>query len=778
MYEGISFYQLQKIVIQDFSKKGQDLFFTMEKHILNQECPIEDIYAFSLILSENPAFLNDCIHLSSFTKEQFNKLYTAQKLTSAKIMIYLLAERIKSGHQYQNLKVYTDSPIVIFFIPASGNAICGNTMGLHYRGKKGAYPPVGAYHAASILTALGFQTFVFDLDISGNYEQMLKISNIYRDRICFYSMTSRFMGPKEYDLLIKLKKDIGGIFNEETLPFILAGGIGPVSCKEDALKSGLIDGIICGIAPLATAEMILDSDYCKDETKHSFHTYFSDIANIAYYSENEDSIITTHIDDYDETIRQIIFDYYNIANLPYETVYWPNSFAIAICSPDDLNISVFDTEAQKEITEIHPANYLFKPKAARFLSVIGNCPRNCRFCHWHTFDHNRYILSNQKLIEQLTNAKRANPHLEMIGWLDEDFLIWKPDLDEYFALYKKSTLFPVVRQSLETLPQYISEKLLIQLREANFKGIYLGFESPIKRLLYHMRKLRKNESFDVFRKAPYMCYDAGFVTRCSTITFYPEITEIELAESIDEYLDMIDYGISIEINPYVVAVPGSEMSESSEYSFEKTTIRFNNGYEVQSKGVILPKDKTILNIARKAIEQTQEMVENILRQFNIMGEDHDMSFEVISYFLAILGTWKNINPQMQERIITIEEKCYMILKNLFQRHVEYLNLQKIVENYYTDSLQAEKAIVEAFVSSKIRDRLWYCLQQFIDLGDAKEVFVTLHLLLILHNNGLSNKRILKSEELLRSHPLGDISTYASLAYEQNNKLLTTRDLDP
>jgi hypothetical protein len=742
------------------------------------DIPIEQKISYAYMIKRMPTLLDKIQGFSQKTILKLRTLYDTQQLTTAKTLGFLCLDKIYADelNVYRDITALNEGPVVIFAVPKSGNALKGNTTGLYRRNRRGAYPPTGVYHAATILDLLGVRTYVFDLDIEDEFENMLATIRRNRDSLYFVSISSRFMDEKEFKLAHSIRAALDTLYDDaRTKPFVLGGGIGPVSSKDIAINSGYLDGVVCGIAPFTIAEMIFDTDYIGPDTvKKSFSHIFAQVPNLTYYSPKKKSAVTTHIEQTDPDIRLLIAETYSIAKIPYETRYWPNQYAIAICSPDDLNISVDATSHENGTPyELHPSNYLFKLHMARFLSVIGNCPRNCRFCHWHTFDHARFIIPYENLVKQLERAYAFSPHLEMIGWLDEDFLIWKHDVKNFLDLYKKSnTLYPAVRQSLETLPQYITVDLLAMLREANFKGVYLGYESPIKRLLHDMRKLRVNESYEVFRKAPYLCYDAGFVTRCSTITFYPEITEEELADTLTELLNLIDYGISIEINPYVVAVPGSEMSVSSDYTIEKNSYRLVSGEEIEFLAEIQPNNPVIKQVARYAVENVQQSIDAVFAKYAISA-DHDMSFEVVAFFLSIIDGWNKFNPT-NRYCEKLQEHAYSILSHLSDRHTAFRKLHEKIKEYAANRTCFPE-IEKQFRTSPKVDKLWYCLQMFVDLGEANEIATALEVAARLHECGYVNPRIKKSEEILTKHPIYDIAVNAHYAYRLNETAEIEKD---
>ena len=103
--------------------------------------------------------------------------------------------------------------------------------------------------------------------------------------------------------------------------------------------------------------------------------------------------------------------------------------------------------------------------------------------------------------------------------------------------------------------------------------------------------------------------------------------------TIDEILNMINYGISIEVNPYVIAVPGSEISNSHEFTAVKNEYVLGNNHHMEFYGEVLPIDEEIKQIAKISLEKLPGQIVKVKNQFKLEN-DFDMSFGVLAYLIS------------------------------------------------------------------------------------------------------------------------------------------------
>lgn len=338
------------------SSDRRNMFEELESEIKNSgfgKTSMNVKFAYAWLIKEDPARIPEIKAVSPDTKEKLYALQNTQRLTITRILTNMFMENILAGqfNIYKDIQRFKNAPVVLFLVPPNGNALKGNTIGLYHRKRKGAYPPTGVYHAAAVLDLLGIVTYVFDLDLDGEYEHFVDILNKHRDNLYFISMTSRFMAQGEYELLSSIRKEIESVYpDRKQKPFILGGGIGPVLSMNEPLEYGYLDAIVCGISPYTLPEMILDSDFFGIRTpERDFHKLFAHVTNLAYYSSASKKIHMTCKEKSDDQTRLLVAETYNIAKIPYESRYWPGKYAIAICSPDDLNISITQNIDTKEL---------------------------------------------------------------------------------------------------------------------------------------------------------------------------------------------------------------------------------------------------------------------------------------------------------------------------------------------------------------------------------------------------------------------------------------------
>ena len=725
----------------------------------------EERYTLAFILKGFPKFIDKLCYFSEQCKEDLNKMNDSHSALIGKILGALFIDETRKGTLFNiKSKALKDGPSVILLVPSHGNALVGNTLGQYNRNRKGAYPPTGPYHVSSILNLMGIRTYLFDFDIGKSAIDDFKETVFFeKERLKIVSISSRFMAEAEFEIINMARQVLRVNDISENSVLFTGGGIGPGTSQDIALMSNYLDIVTNGYSPFSLPEIIFDCiETIKTENYENLTDLFGQVANLSIRTNNN-LVLRTHVEDSNMDMRALIAEAYNIAQIPYESTYWPRNYSIAVCSPDDLNIMA---KAEHDFNllskeNLHLLNYLFKPRQARLLSVIGNCPRNCRFCHWHTFDSKRYLMPYDKLLKHIEHNWESCPSFEMIGWLDEDFLIWKRDIDKYVSIYRESKVFPHIKQTFETLPQYLDGTLLDSLHKANFKAIYLGYESPIQNILLDMRKLRPNESYENFMRAPYLVYDSGFVCRCSTMTFYPLITEEELYDTLVELINLINYGISIEINPYVVAVPGSEMSMNNEYQFRTSPYTLKSGKEITFKKEIIPNDPIIAKTAEESISNVEGFISDTLKVNNISG-DHSMSFEVLSFFLSIVSAWKNNTKHMSAQCEELHARITNAISLLKLRHELGNKIYGIVLEYEVDRDVAYSNILQLFKDhTDIHKDLWYILRMLVDFGDIPEIIASMKLAGYLLRNGFDTENYSRSVLILTNHRNFEVETTAT-----------------
>lgn len=702
------------------------------------------------------------------TKTELVKLFEIGRMTVPRIQAKLFLHLVETGRfDRGRYAPFREGPAIVFVVSPTNNS-----LGLRARGQRISNPPVGIYNAASILELFGVRTYVFELGLGDSERQQYEatiekeLSNLW-----FISLSSRFLGRGELDLVFQTTHFLDSLDAGGLRPRFTGGSIGPLFFNQTALKHTPIEVIIVGYSELSMADMIFDSDFQGPADHRPALELFNHIPNLAIAVKDgpDAAVHTTPTEECPDDQRRLLAAAFDIAKVPYSTKYWPRKLMIDICSPDDLNLPIppeWGAESTEPPPKLHLANYLFKPRQLRYLSLIGNCPRNCKFCHWRAFDDSRFVIPYPELVEQINRVVRVYPEAQMIGWLDDDFLLWKSDLVDFLKLLQQNEPGRHMIYCFETLPQYMKPELLPELKKANFKAILLGFESPVERVLRDMRKLHRNESYETFVARPRLVHDAGFFTRCSTITFYPTITEEEVAQTIRGLTDFLDCGISVEVYAYVMALGGSEYAETKEHDivYDEYTLPNGSGVTLQLPSIVLPDDPVVRELAQRAIDNTPGEIKAILAENKIQG-DFPMSLCVLAYLRAIVKSWQAI-PQRtlkDETLAALERHVDEAIERMVVRHFVQLRTQEALERYQLFGEDGYSLIEPDLKRDGRLSYVWVGLRMALDFGDDSEIYAAARLAERLAQTGYYDRNAYESLETRLNHPAESIRLAAEAA---------------
>lgn len=216
------------------------------------------------------------------------------------------------------------------------------------------------------------------------------------ERIWFVSFASNFLGEGELDTVFYLS-DLLDQFQDDGLnPRLVGGGMGVYFSRELYLRYTPIEIVIGRYGEPSFGDMILSSGYRGPRDERDNVALFGHIPNlhIAVYHEGQEvDIYSTKTQPLLRGERKVLANAFNFHMVPYSEKHWSTGLAMAICSPDDLNIPVqlvysetrSSTQSSGDHTTferlsrnsepstsswipirstefpLHPANYLYKP---------------------------------------------------------------------------------------------------------------------------------------------------------------------------------------------------------------------------------------------------------------------------------------------------------------------------------------------------------------------------------------------------------------------------------
>lgn len=736
----------------------------------------ENRFEFAWLLSlGDPHVVESIRSFPQQTKIELGKLYEMGQPTVPRILSRLFLNVAETGRFNQVNRVpFQEGPCIIFLSPSFGR-----TVGVHARGQRASNPPVGPYYAASLLELFGVRSYVFDLGLGESerkeFEATLKkeLPNVW-----FISIASRFLGSHELDLIFETADLVNKLGAGDLSPRLMAGGIGALFHRERYLRFTPTEIVVCRYGEMSLADMVFNSPYQGPTDHRPSISLFAQVPNLAIAVKNgaDTTVFVTPEEECPDDQRRLLAWAFDIAKVPYSTKYWARKLMIDICSCDDLNLmapETSDEDTDSPPPKLHPANYVFKPNQVKYLSMIGSCPRNCKFCHYRSFDSHRFIIPYSNMIDQLNRVVQVYPDTRQIGWEDDDFLLWKPDLADFLHSLSQNEPTRHLVYYFETLPQYLRTDLLADLKKANFKAILLGLESPIERLLRDMRKLKRHESFESYMATPRLAHDAGFFVRCSTITFYPLITEEELAQTVHRLTDFIDYGIAIELYPYVMALGGADYIETKDHelTYEEYVQPGDSGKIVRLPRIVQPDDPIVRALAPRAVANTAPELEAILAQHQIRG-DHPMSFGVLAYFQAIIKGWRAL-PQRtldDQSLSDVEQHVNQVIERMVVRHFVQLRTQETIENYRWSGRNGLRLLEADLKQAERLAHVWLALRMTLDFGDDGEIFAAAQLADRLAREGYYDHNVYESLQTRLGYPVQSIRAAAQAAVDALAKL--------
>lgn len=207
--------------------------------------------------------------------------------------------------------------------------------------------------------------------------------------------------------------------------------------------------------------------------------------------------------------------------------------------------------------------HLFKSKRYDLGFVVGSrgCPHRCIFCSNRVTTGKRYRYSSAKsIIQDLDWIDRhyfaENPGNRNVQFFDDNLLVSKERIYELIDQIKsKGYDKKKVTFSFQARGDNVNYKLLQDLYDAGFKGVFFGLETASERI---MKIIKKDETVSQCVEAVKMAKEIGFHVSATFIYGLPGDTHKDrmdcLRLSKELKLDMVRYN---NATPY----PGTELYE-------------------------------------------------------------------------------------------------------------------------------------------------------------------------------------------------------------------------
>ncbi|GAI67102.1 unnamed protein product, partial [marine sediment metagenome] len=112
--------------------------------------------------------------------------------------------------------------------------------------------------------------------------------------------------------------------------------------------------------------------------------------------------------------------------------------------------------------------------------------------------------------------------------------------------------------------------------------------------------------------------DAGITPLMNLILFYPTTTIEDITETIENTIELVNYGSRLTVYPFIEFYAGASMLEKESFNFiyEKFNI---NGKNLKLPSLILPHSDKIRELATKSVKLRKELLDKILKKYNWTG---------------------------------------------------------------------------------------------------------------------------------------------------------------
>jgi hypothetical protein len=711
--------------------------------------------------------VNGLPYLGETTKEHLRSLRQNGLSTYARTAAVLFESLIDRQAIYElKQSPLANGPAVVFVANVGAQVPTPRpTLGYQLRQRRGLVPPFGVYYVASFLTLLGAETRVFNLALGeAEYAELQETIEALGDRLWFVSFVSNFLGEGELNAVYHLSAMLDALRTKDGLsPRLVGGGMGVFFSRNVYLQHTPVRIVIGRYGEPSFGDMIFSSDYSGPRDSRDDVTLFGHIPNLHFpvCKEGGLEMLSTQIQPLSRSERRVLANTFDFRMIPYHEKYWSTGVAISVCSPDDLNISMDlvlsesaadDASTCDEPREwisirstdypLHPANYLLRPKAVKVMTVFGNCPRGCKYCQFTQFDEHIFFLSPQEVVNQFNRSVQAFPDVHLLLVDDDDFLLRKDHCWNVVEMLRQNRPTRDKVFYLEATPMGVEPSILQAMYQVGFRGILLGLESPIERIVRHIGKLGPQHDFESFIQAPRMTYDAGFFTRVTSIPFYPIITEPELVKTLQELVGLINYGISVTVFPLVRALPGTAFARTREHDLMMAEYQVPNGHgkTIELPDYVLPDDPVVRQLSLQSSKGTAAQLQSMLQRHSIVG-DYPMPLGVLAFFRSIVQVWRNTPHRSVSdgALDSLRDHIDTTAARLARRHFSQLDVQQSIQ----DVLSGDGRVALARLDRQLGDEetrafVLQGLRMFLDFGNEQEAVGALQIAKRVTRNGVTD----------------------------------------
>jgi len=468
-------------------------------------------------------------------------------------------------------------------------------------------PPNGIHRIASFVRKkTGAQVDVFDCDLDS--VSMLEEKAVFEnyDIIGFSILYPTIVNDAR--LISRLKK-------LSPSSILAAGGQGAVFCEDFLFSSTPLDVIVQGFGEFPFVEMV-------ESLKKDIPVYeqFKNIKGL-FLKKGNGFVKTPPRDPYTfEQFREISMAY-DFSAIPYER-YWK---------------VMESTYSQEQLEVMKNDGLLYTIR----LITSSHCPMKCNFCSSTNFLDSaigKYqcalMLPVDDIISLIRDAYENHPGVKAIYLNDDNLFFGKERAKKLCSEIERNfSGFDLNFFCLSRLDNVDSE-LLKTMGRAGFKLVIYGAESFSERLLKEMgKKIHFSSASRSAEKVILETVDAGVVPLLNLILFYPTTRIEDMEETIEKSITLVEKGARINVYSYVEVYPGSSILQSKDLDFEYAHFEID-GKSYKLPWLIMPKNKEVFLLSKRAIEMRAGLIEEIKKKFNYT-KDVPHPVHSLALFLAV-----------------------------------------------------------------------------------------------------------------------------------------------
>lgn len=399
-----------------------------------------------------------------------------------------------------------------------------------------------------------------------------------------------------------LKNDLHLMFNihkRSPNSLLIAGGQGAVFNIDFLLNKTPLKIIVKGFGEFSVEELITNF-----EKKGNLIERFEDIKGIAIKS-GTDIIHTKERFPYTQDQFREISLSFDFKDVPYEK-YW--DFMDNIYSKKHLKL-------------------MKNEDMLRTIRIItsSHCQNKCKFCSSTNFlnskncAHRPLLLSPEDIIKIMKNAVESHPTITAIYFNDDNFLQDTNRISELCNYINEKQEFQNLSFFCLSRVDNVESNILLKMKKTGFKFIIYGVESFSNKLLTDMNKnINATNPAELTKQVIKKTIDTGIDPLMNIILFYPTTDIDDIIKTIDNSVELVDYGARINVYSYVEVYPGSKILEEKYLSF-----RYNK-FKVENKEFILPdliipfSDK-IRKLAEQSLKLRTILLDSIIKKYKWKG---------------------------------------------------------------------------------------------------------------------------------------------------------------